>query len=198
MENKDNVAPEPINKSTERGRWNSGSASGILGGILTDSRGNISDGTKSPIAEIDRHHKTLRKSLYRDCIVIWTAPFESVFIELMALIDVVHAMRGSFKRSTKFSEMKLAEAHVSNNARHSIIQRSRSRTRIVAVVSNCGETVGRDAARHVASSPCFAASHSSCVVLGLIVSVFVGVFAVVCLSKCKSELCRFWQMVQVV
>lgn len=78
MENKDNVAPDPINKSMKRGRWNSGSANLTFAGILIMFRGNTSDGIESAIAGIVKHVRFLRKSSYIDCMVIRTMPLDLV------------------------------------------------------------------------------------------------------------------------
>lgn len=63
-------------------------------------------------------------------------PFETVFIELIAPTGNVHEITGSRKDFASFLVIKLAVAHVSNNARHLIKLKSLSCTYIVAVVIN--------------------------------------------------------------
>ena len=77
MENNDNVVPDPINKSMDRGKWKSGFANLIFDDILINSRGKISDGIKSAMASVVQHVSFLRKPSRVNCTVIRTSRFRT-------------------------------------------------------------------------------------------------------------------------
>lgn len=91
------------------------------------------------------------------------------------------------------SEIKFAVAHVSNKARHLISFRLRSRMYINALVNNWGLDSRDIDVRLVALSGIESASHSVCVFSDFVV---FDLFITAYLSRCKSVLCRFWQIVQ--
>jgi len=80
-------------------------------------RGKTSAGTKSEITGMIEHVNSLVNSLCNDWMTIQITLLVIVLVELIPQIGIVYAVMGSFKRLAKPSEMKLAVAHVSNNAR---------------------------------------------------------------------------------
>jgi len=118
MENKDNVAPDPINKSMVRGTWKSGSANLMFDNIVNKFRENISKGTRSTITGIVKQVSSLLKPSHNDWITICTTPFDSVTMALIAPMDIEFAYICRPNRSTIDSEIKFAVAQVSSKARH--------------------------------------------------------------------------------
>ena len=115
-------------------------------------------------------------------------PLDTVLMELIPPIGNAHEVIGSLKRREKFSEMKLAVAHVSNNARPLTRRESQSRTSNVAVVINCGRIAGVIVAKHVVSLSLSRDSHAEPSVFESAASDFVVTLAF--LFKCKRVLCR--------
>lgn len=109
------------------------SARRTLYSTLTEFREKTSDRTKSEITGINKHIKSLLNSLCSDWIVIQTS-LEIVLIELIAPISIAHAVMESLRRFAKPSEIKLAVANASNNARHSSLLDSRSHIDTLAIV----------------------------------------------------------------
>jgi len=74
----------------------------MFGDILIESRGKISDGTKSAMVGIVKHIRSLRNSPRIDCTVICTVPFDSVFVPFIAPIGNECAITAAFKYFTKY------------------------------------------------------------------------------------------------
>lgn len=99
------------------------------------------------------------------------------------------------------SEMKFAVAHISKRARHLTILCLPSETFTIALANNCGVNVGHIDARLSTFSPIDSYSQSilddsGCDSLLDLFAVALALFAIAKSSKCKSVLCRFWQIVQ--
>lgn len=149
---------------------------------------NVSEGIKSVMTGIVRHVNSLRKSPMRDCIVIFTKPFDLVLMALIAPMGKWCSITREFSHFTIVSEMKFAIAHVSNKARVSIKWFLWSRMCMMALINNWGEHAPDNVARLVVLPPAGTVSQSELMLVGLDVSVLP---AFTYLPRCRRMLCLF-------
>jgi len=158
MENKDNVAPDPISKSTVRGIWKSGSANLMFDGIVIEFRENISESTQSAITGIVKQVSSLLKPSHNDWITIRITPFDPVIMALIAPMDIEFPCI-CLNRSTTDSEIKFTVAQVSSKARHLTGLFLQSTIYTNALVNNCGVDKREIVAKAVVLLPINKLSH---------------------------------------